>query len=134
MFKCWGKELVCCGDEEHVCAVYVKSLHNPVRSGWCRLLHVSTADESSSQLPAGKQTGRRQNTLDPVIIDISVMTRDESTGGAGHHHARPLALLLCVEAVPVAAAASVPELGAGVGLLVVVPADVVVPTRALVQD
>lgn len=47
---------------------------------------------------------------------------------------RPLALLLRVEAVVVAAAASEPELGAGVGLFVVVPADVVVPTRALVQD
>lgn len=48
-------------------------------------------------------------------------------------HTRPLALVLRVEAVGVAAAASEPELGAGVGLLVVVPADVVVPTRALVQ-
>lgn len=49
-------------------------------------------------------------------------------------HTRPLTLLLSVEAVLVPAAASVPELGAGVGLFVVVPADVVVPTRALVQD
>lgn len=56
-----------------------------------------------------------------------------ATGGSGDH-TRPLALLLHVEAVPVAVAASVPELGAGVGLLVVVPADVIVPTRALVQD
>ncbi len=49
-------------------------------------------------------------------------------------HTRPLALLLCVEAVRVAVAASVPELGAGVGLPVVVPADVIIPTRALVQN
>lgn len=49
-------------------------------------------------------------------------------------HTRPLALLLGVEAVLVPVAASVPELSAGVGLLVVIPADVVVPTRALVQD
>lgn len=50
------------------------------------------------------------------------------------HHTRPLALLLRVEAILVSIAASVPELSAGVGLLVVIPADVVVPTRALVQD
>lgn len=50
------------------------------------------------------------------------------------YHTRPLALLLRVEAILVSIAASVPELSAGVGLLVVIPADVVVPTRALVQD
>lgn len=62
--------------------------------------------------------------------------RDESCGrtGGSDEHTRPPALSLCVKAVPVAAAAAVPELGAGVGLLVVVPADVIVPTRALVQD
>lgn len=49
-------------------------------------------------------------------------------------HTGALALLLRVKAVPAAAAAAVPELGAGVGLLVVVPADVVVTARALVQD
>lgn len=69
------------------------------------------------------------------IHDIN-MARDESwecTGGSGDH-TRPLALLFCVKAVPVAVTASVPELGTGVGLLVVVPADVIVPTRALVQN
>lgn len=55
----------------------------------------------------------------------------QRTGG---HHTRPPALLLRVKPVLVAVAASVPELGAGVGLLVVVPADAVVATRALVQD
>lgn len=50
------------------------------------------------------------------------------------YDACPLAFLLGVKAVLVAVAASVPELRAGVGLLVVVPADVVVPTRALVQN
>lgn len=56
-----------------------------------------------------------------------------STCGSGDH-ARCPALVLRVEAVLVAAAAAVPELGAGVGLLVVVPADVVFSTRALVQN
>ena len=46
----------------------------------------------------------------------------------------PLAFLLRVKAVLVAVAATVPELCTGVGLLVVVPADVVVPTWALVQN
>lgn len=55
-----------------------------------------------------------------------------SSGSADH--TRPLALLLCVEAVLVAVTASVPELGAGVGLLIVVPADIIVPTCALVQN
>lgn len=54
-------------------------------------------------------------------------------GGSGDH-TRPLALLLCVKAVLVAVTPSVPELGAGVSLLVIVPADVVVPTCALVQN
>ena len=53
---------------------------------------------------------------------------------SGDDHTRPLALVLRVKAVLVAVAASVPELCAGVGLLVVVPADVVVSTRALVQN
>ena len=65
-------------------------------------------------------------------INMAAMNH-ECTDGSGDH-TRPLALLLCVEAVPVATAASVPELGAGVGLFVVVPADVIIPTRALVKN
>ena len=48
-------------------------------------------------------------------------------------HAGLLALLLRRVAVVVAPAAAVPELGAGVGLLVVVPQDGVVPAGALAQ-
>lgn len=53
--------------------------------------------------------------------------------GGTDSNTRPLALLFCIETVCVAAAASKPELGARVGLFVVIPADVIVPTRALVQ-
>ena len=48
-------------------------------------------------------------------------------------HAGLLALLLRLVAVLVAPAASVPELSAGVGLLVVVPQDGVIPAGALAQ-
>lgn len=48
-------------------------------------------------------------------------------------YACPLALLLCVKAVCVAAAAAIPELSTGVGLFVVVPTDVVVTACALVK-
>lgn len=49
-------------------------------------------------------------------------------------HTCPLALILCVKSIFVAIAASVPELGACVCLFVIVPADAVVPARALVQN
>lgn len=51
-----------------------------------------------------------------------------------HDHTCPLALLFCVKAVPVPVTASIPELCAGVGLPVIVPSDVIVPTRALIQE
>lgn len=51
-----------------------------------------------------------------------------------HDHTCPLALFFCVKAVPVPITAAIPELCAGVGLPVVVPSDVIVPTRALIQE
>lgn len=48
-------------------------------------------------------------------------------------HTCSFALLLSVKAVFVAIAASVPELGTSIRLLVIVPADVIFPTSALVQ-
>lgn len=65
-------------------------------------------------------------------MDMNMSEASMCTGGSGQH-TRPLALVLRIETVPVAVTAAVPELSARVGLLVVVPADVVVPTRTLIQ-
>lgn len=72
------------------------------------------------------------DTQEASSVHFLFVSRRSRTCRTSEQHTGALARLLRVEAVPAAAAAAVPELSAGVGLLVVVPADVVVTARALV--
>lgn len=94
------------------------------------------AEDAFTQPPEENTTCRKVNSSKHELCG-NILTKWEykrrSTCDSGDHTCS-LALLLGVEAVPVAAAASVPELGASVGLLVVVPADVIFSTCSLVQN
>lgn len=70
----------------------------------------------------------------PGVIDVYMKHESEEHTGGDDSYTCPLALLFCVKTVLVAVTASIPELSTGIGLIVVVPADVVVTTCALVQN